>query len=182
MTKPTDVIRPLLRARQVRDFTDEPVDPAAIDAIADAARWSGSSQNRQPWRFVVVRDRARLQALGELGLPHTRSLMSAAAAIIVVMPVEPDRAVGNAYDEGRAAERALVAASMLGLGAGISWVPSAIRDAVSGMLELPADRSARTIIAIGHPTEEAKRPKSPRGEARLSRQKTVFAERWPASG
>lgn len=179
MTRPADVVRPLLRARQVREFTDAPVDAAAVDAIADAARWSGSSQNKQPWRFIVVRDPGQLRALAETGLPHTRSLMSAAAALVIVMPDEPERATGHTYDEGRAAERALVAASMLGLGAGISWVRPGVHDAVARLLELPPDRSVRTIIAIGHPTDEAKQPKSPRGEARLPRSETVFSERWP---
>lgn len=179
MTQPADAIRPLLRTRQVREFTDEPIEGPAVDAIANAARWSGSSQNKQPWRFIVVTDAARLRTLAEAGLPHTRSLMSASAAIAIVMPNDPERAVTSAYDEGRAAERALIAASMLGLGAGISWVRPDIHDAVAELLGLPADRSVRTIIAIGHPTVGAGRPKSARGEARLPRAETVFSERWP---
>lgn len=179
MSEPESTIRPLLRTRQVREFTDEPVDPAAIDAIADAARWSGSSQNKQPWRFIVVRDTERLRALGALGLPSTRSLATAAAAIAIVMPTETDRAISDAYDEARAAERMLVAASMLGLAAGLSWVPSSVRDEFGALLALPADRRVRTVIAIGHPTDAARRPKSPRGEARLPRNETVFSERWP---
>lgn len=179
MTDPTEVVRPLLKARQVRNFTDEPVDPAALDAIADVARWSGSSQNKQPWRFIVVGDTAQLRALAEAGLPDTGALMSAAAAIVIAMPNNSDRAIGHAYDEGRAAERVLVAASMLGLAAGISWVRPGAHDAVAALLGLPDDRTVRTIIAIGHPTDEARRPKSPRGKARLPRGETVFSDRWP---
>jgi nitroreductase len=179
MTDAATVVRPLLRVRQVREFTDEPVDRAEIDAIADAGRWSGSSQNKQPWRFVVIRDRGSLRAIADAGMPHTRSLMGAAAAIAVVMPAQPERAVSLAYDEGRAAERMLIAASLLGLGAGISWVRPAIHEAVAGLLGLPEDRSLRTIVAIGHPTETARQPKSPPGEARLPREETVFSERWP---
>lgn len=179
MSQATSTIRPLLRTRQVREFTDEPVSPEAVDAIADAARWSGSSQNKQPWRFIVVRDDERLRALAALGLPSTRSLATAAAAIAIVMPTETDRAISDAFDEARAAERMLVAASMLGLGAGLGWVPSAVRDEFGAMLGVPSDRKVRSVIAIGHPTEAASRPKSPRGEARLPRNQTVFSERWP---
>ena len=39
--------------------------------------------------------------------------------IAIVLPDEQGQAVSHAYDEGRAAERILIAASMLGLGAGI---------------------------------------------------------------
>ena len=176
---PHATIRPLLRTRQVREFTDEPVDPAAVDALADAARWSGSSQNTQPWRFVVLRRSETLARLAELGAPHTRSLRTAAAAVAIVLPAEPGRAVSHAFDEGRAAERILVAASMLGLAAGIGWVRSEVRPAVGELLGLPEDRFVRTIVAIGHPTPQARKPKKPRGEARLPREDTVFEERWP---
>ena len=53
---PGEVLRPLRRVRQVRQFTDQPIDPAALDAIVDVGRWSGSSRNSQPWRFIVLRD------------------------------------------------------------------------------------------------------------------------------
>jgi nitroreductase len=179
---PHDTIRPLLRTRQVRDFTDEPVDPAALDALADAARWSGSSQNTQPWRFVLVRERGTLDRLAEVGAPHTRSLGTAAAAIAIVLPAAPGSAVSHAFDEGRAAERILVAASLLGLAAGIGWVRSEVRPAIGDLLGLPEDRFVRTIVAVGHPTPQARQPKKPRGEARLPRRETVFEERWPAEG
>jgi nitroreductase len=179
-SNPAELVRPLLRVRQIREFTDEPVDPAALGAIAGAARWSGSSTNSQPWRFVIIRDPATLRAIHEAGLPQTRSLGTAPAAVAIVMPAHPGRGVTHGYDESRAAERILIAASMLGLGAGIAWIGSDARPTVAKLLGLPDDRFVRTIVAIGHPSEKARRPKSARGEARLPREETVFQERWPA--
>jgi nitroreductase len=173
-----DVVRPLVRTRQIREFTDEPVDDASIDAITDAARWTGSSQNGQPWRFIVVRDVAVIREIAEAGLPQTRSLRTAPVAIAVVMPDEPNRTVSTAYDEGRAVERMLVAASMLGLGAGISWVKSDVRPTVARLLDLPEGRFVRTIVAVGHPTPAARRPKSEPGTARRPRDEIVFRDRW----
>jgi nitroreductase len=176
---PTDVVRPLLRARQVREFSADPLDPAQLDALADAARWSGSSKNSQPWRFIVVRDAAAIRAIHEAGLPQTRSLATAPAAIAITMPAEEGRGISLGFDEGRAAERILVAASLLGLGAGIAWVRGDAREAVARVLGLPEDRFVRTIVAVGHPSEAARKPKSARGEARLPRAETVFEDRWP---
>lgn len=173
-----DVVRPLLRVRQVREFTDEPVDPEALDAIADAARWSGSSRNTQPWRFVVIRRSETLRALAEAGLPQTRSLVTAPAAIAIVLPQEPGSNVSRAFDEGRAAERMLIAASLLGLGAGIAWMRSEVRPVAGGLLGLPEDRFVRTVVAIGHPTPAARKPKAAKGQARLPREETVRSERW----
>ena len=177
---PRDVIRPLLQTRQVREFTSEAVDDDAIDAIADAARWSGSSTNSQPWRFVVIRDPETLRAIHDAGLPSTRSLATAPVAIAIVLPQQPGKGVIHGYDEGRAAERILIAASMLELGAGIAWIGSDGRPVVAERLGLPDDRYVRTVVAIGHPSEAAQRPKSAHGEARLPREETVFEDRWPA--
>ena len=178
---PADTVRLLRQVRQVREFTREPVDAAALDAIADAARWSGSSKNSQPWRFVIIRDPETLNAIHGAGLPSTRSLGTAAAAIAIVMPDQSGGNIGIAYDEGRAAERMLVAASLLGLGAGIAWVGKDGRPVVGSRLGLPDDRFVRTVVAIGHPSQAGRRPKTPRGEARLPREETVFNERWPES-
>jgi nitroreductase len=178
MAMKADAILPLLRARQMRAFTDEPVEREALAAIADVARWSGSSANSQPWRFIVIRDPDVLRRIAEAGLPHTRSLVTAAAAVAIALPEVKGAAVSNAYDEGRAAERMLIAASLLELGAGIAWLPTEARAGVGELLGLPEGRFVRTVVAIGHPTSTASRPKSARGAARLPRSETVFSERW----
>jgi len=179
VSTPADKLRPLRQTRQFREFTADPVDRALLDAIADVGRWSGSSQNTQPWRFIVIADSSVLRRLAPMGMPSTRSLQTATAAIAIVLPDEQGRAVSHAFDEGRAAERMLIAAEMIDLGAGIAWIRSDIRAAVGEMFDLPADRFIRTIVVLGHPTEAARRPKSATGSARLPREETVFEERWP---
>ena len=178
MTEPAEVVRPLLRVRQVREFTDEPIAPEVLDALADAARWSGSATNSQPWRFVIIRSVETLRAIGAAGLPSTGSLRTATAAIAIVLPEAKGKGIANAFDEGRAAERVLVCASLLGIGAGIAWVRDEARPRVAALLKLPDDRFCRTVVAVGHPTDTARRPKARKGEARLPREETVFHETW----
>lgn len=177
-----EAVRPLLRVHQVREFTDEPVSTDALDAIADAARWSGSSANTQPWRFVILRSVDTLRTIGAAGLPHTRSLQSATAAVAIVLPEASGKGISHAYDEGRAAERMLIGASFLDLGAGVVWVVPDVRPLVASLLELPEGRFVRTIVALGHPTAAARRPKTTRGKARLPREETVFYETWGSAG
>ncbi|HET7026365.1 MAG TPA: nitroreductase family protein [Candidatus Limnocylindrales bacterium] len=173
------LVRPLVRTRQYREFTDRPLPAAALDAILDAARWSGSSQNQQPWRFVLIRDEGKLRRIAEAGLPQTRSLRTATAAIAIVLPDDPARELSLAYDDGRVAERILIAASMVGFGGGIAWVRRDARPIVAEALALPADRTVRTIVSLGEPTQRARAPKSAPGTARLPRDEVVFDERWP---
>jgi nitroreductase len=176
---PAERVRPLLRTRQIREFTDESVSDADLTALADVARWTGSSANSQPWRFIVIRESATLLGIAGAGMPQTRSLRSATAAIAIALPEEQGKAVSHAFDEGRAAERILVGATMLGLGAGIAWILASARGTVGDLLHLPGEWRVRTVVAIGHPSESARRPKSPPGKARLPRDEVAFNERWP---
>ena len=140
MPQPSDLLQPLRRVRQVRQFTEEPLTDAEVDAIVDVGRWSGSSRNSQPWRFVVIRDTATITRIGEMGAPHTRALATAQAAIAVVLPADPEHGVSLAFDDGRASERMLVAANLLGLAAAIAWLPLGVRPSVAELLGIPADR------------------------------------------
>ncbi|HEY8869193.1 MAG TPA: hypothetical protein VIM30_07355 [Candidatus Limnocylindrales bacterium] len=74
----------------------------------------------------------------------------------------------------------MIAARLLGLAAGISWVKRDVAPVVAELLGLPSGCFVRTIVAVGHPAEAALAPKSPPGQARLPREKVIFEERWPA--
>ena len=54
-------IRFLRGLRAVRQLRPEPLPEAVLNDILEVARWSGSAGNRQPWEFVVVRDRQMLE-------------------------------------------------------------------------------------------------------------------------
>jgi nitroreductase len=179
MSAALERVRPLVKTRQFREFTDEPPTDAELEAMTEVARWTGSSKNSQPLRYIVIRDRTMLEQIHEAGVPQTRSLKTARAAIAIVQPNEPSAAISLAYDEGRAAERLLVAAVSLGLGAGIAWIRSDVRPVISEFLDLPDDRFVRTIVSVGHPTEAARRPKSAPGTGRLPADEVTFREHWP---
>ncbi len=53
--------------RTVRRFRKEQVSEEHLADILEAARWTGSSKNRQSWAFVVIRDRDQLDRLAETG-------------------------------------------------------------------------------------------------------------------
>jgi nitroreductase len=177
--EPLEAVRPLLKVRQARQFTTKQVTKAELEAITEVARWSGSSRNEQPCRFITIRDRDLIRRVAELGLPQTRGLPTATAAVAIIVPEEPEREFSRAFDDGRAAERMLIAAHMLGLGGGISRVRADVRPGINKALRLPSNRSVRTIVAFGHPTEDALQPKTRPGKARLPREEVIFEECWP---
>ena len=61
--------------RNVRSFSDRPIPAADLDQILEAGRRAPSSQNWQPWDFILVTDRERLRELarGLLRFPRDRN-------------------------------------------------------------------------------------------------------------
>jgi len=157
------VLRALRRTRQFRQFTDESVKEEQLHEILNVARWTGSSTNWQPWRFIIVRDPDKRARLAELA-PNAKHVANAAVVIVVVMPgAKPE---WEAFDEGRLIERILVAAEVQGLGAGVGWATPKYRAGVAEFLGLSEPSYARSLVSIGHPAPEAQRPKAAPGEAR----------------
>lgn len=51
--------------RSIRRYTDQPIDPAVLTRLLEAAQWAPSAHNRQPWRFCVVTQPAAKLRLSE---------------------------------------------------------------------------------------------------------------------
>jgi nitroreductase len=169
------ILRVLRRTRQIRDFRPDPIPDDVLERVLDVARWTGSAMNRQPWTFVVIRDKNSRAKLAELA-PQAGHVAKAGAVIAIVMSGEsPDQ---DSYDEGRVSERILIAATALGLGAGIGWVRQANFRAVAELLGVPSPQFVRTFVSLGYPTEAAAAPKSAPGAARKPLAELVRYERF----
>jgi nitroreductase len=66
MTSADDLYDILSTTRSIRRISNKPVDDAVLERILQAAVWAPSGGNRQPWRIVVVRDRALKQQLSDI--------------------------------------------------------------------------------------------------------------------
>lgn len=60
-----DALNAIFTRRSIRAFRPDPVDPDAIRTVLDGAMHAASAGNQQPWRFVVLQDRATLQAIAQ---------------------------------------------------------------------------------------------------------------------
>lgn len=151
-----DALETMRKVRQVRQYTEGDVSDEQLNQLLEIARWTGSSRNMQPWRFVVVRDKEMLQQLGSLR-ENITWVGDAALAIALVSPGQ--NPPHEAYDEGRVTERLMIGASMLGLGAGTAWFGEPEREAkAKALLNVPEGSTLRSVVAIG-PFETSKDPR-----------------------
>lgn len=157
ITSNAEAIEAVRKVRQVRQYLEGEVTDEQLNTLLEIARWTGSSRNTQPWRFIVVRDKAMLKQLGDLR-ENITWVGDAALAIGLVSPGE--NPPHEAYDEGRVTERIMIAASMLGLGSGTAWFGEPEREAkAKELLNVPEGNTLRSVVAIG-PYETSKDPRA----------------------
>jgi nitroreductase len=165
-----DGIEFLRGLRAVRQLRPDSLPDELLHSILEVARWSGSAGNRQPWEFVVVRDRDTLRRLSGIEGAVAGHLADAAVGIVIVMhPEVPDL---DAYDEGRVAERILLAARACGLGAAVghftgpgdTWAAST---EAKRLLGIPEQLLLREIISVGYPAEHLSPTSNPPGRKPL---------------
>jgi nitroreductase len=159
--------------RNVRSFAGRPIPPEDLDRILEAGRRSPSSQNWQPWDFVVVTDRDQLRELATVwrGAGH----VAGSAATIAVIGPAADNEFGRAqFDLGQATMSMMLAAADLGIGschAGVADLPLARR-----LLGFPEDRDWVLLVSLGYPAD---RPLTPvRNPRRRAFGEVVHYGRW----
>ncbi len=57
--------RVIRERRSVRRFRDEPIDGAIVQRVLEAGLWAPSPHGTQPWRFVVITQRANREHLAD---------------------------------------------------------------------------------------------------------------------
>jgi len=172
---PLAVNRLVKRVRQARDYRPDPVPEDALRDILDVARWTGSAGNRQPWTFIVVTDPETERRMAEIATntPHI-----GVAPVVVCVAMEPRGVEGDNFDEGRLAERIMIAAAAHGLSTGIGRARGDAQAPIGELLGVPADRVVRTMVSIGYATDAGLAPKTAPGEARRPLDELVRRERF----
>ena len=146
----------ILGRRSIRKYSDKAVTDAELKRLLEAGMAAPSGHNRQPWHFVVVRDRATLLEIPKFH-NYSKMLEQAALAIIVCGDSELDGGTGFwVQDCSAATQNILLAAKAIGLGAvwlGVYPNENLVKG-VKGLLHMPEKIQPLCIISIGYPMEE----------------------------
>ncbi len=163
-----DAYRALVDKRDQRAFLPEPIPDEALRKILQAARMTGSSKNREPNRLLVVRERAMLRAMADMG-PWARWLAEAAAVVVIVQTERHE------FDAGRCAQNMMVAAWSEGIGSCPAHLPE---DELGRLLGVPLQCHVNRVIGFGY--IDPARAAAPRSVARRRKPLTelVHYDRW----
>lgn len=141
--------------KSVRQYTEETVSPEQVETMLRAAMAAPTAVNFQPWRFVVVTEREKLDAMAEI-LPYAKMLKQAPLAIVVCGETVWMGGNENPYwqqDCAAATQNLLLAAEAIGLGAVWTGVypNEELYVKLHDFLGLPTTVQPFCAIPIGHP-------------------------------
>ncbi|WP_395107218.1 nitroreductase family protein [Actinomadura sp. SCN-SB] len=157
--------------RNVRSYKDEPVPKEQLDRILEAGRRAPSSQNWQPWDFVLVTQRRRLEELARVWGGAGHVARSAATIALVTDAATQERA---RFDLGQATMAMMLAAADLGIGSGHASVSD--QELARELLGFPEDKVCAFLIAFGVPADRPLRPVQ--RPDRKPFDEVVHRERW----
>ncbi len=139
-----DTFLAIASRRDERRYLPDPLPSETVRRILDAGRLSGSAANRQPWTFVVVEDRDRVERLAAAVYVPENVLRAGLVVAVLVAGKGP-----VAFDAGRATQSMLLAA----WNAGVASCPNGVRDeeAARAATGAAVEETVAIVLAFGLP-------------------------------
>lgn len=175
-----DVFKNIYLRRAVRDYKPHDVPDDIIKELIKAGTYAPSAQNRQPWRFVVVKDKdmmARLSerakklwldSIGDSKEPEAVAMANAVrmpglnifynAPLLILIFSAPD-AMRPESECALAAENMMLAARSLGLGS--CWIglarPLGSDEKTLAELKVPGGYGLMATLVFGYPANDSQK-------------------------
>ena len=163
-----DVLEAIRTRRSIRKFRPKPIPDEKLKMILEAGRLAPSAGNRQPWRFVVVKEPERKTALAQAA---GHQMFIADAGVVIVALGDPEASPRwFRQDPMIAVEHMVLAAT--GLGYGTCWIGAFYEEELKRLLRVPNELTVIALLPIGFPDE------APAPRARKSLKEIVSYEKY----
>jgi len=151
-----DVMTAISTRRSIRRFGKEQVPDALLRSILEAAHWAPSAHNKQPWYFIVSRDRDKKEKIAQAST-WAKFLPEAPVMILVCTRLDyrwkstPPKMIEwfSLQSTAAAIQNLLLAAHSLGLGT--CWIGDINKDLLAELFTIPGGYEPVAIIALGYP-------------------------------
>lgn len=150
-----DIFEAILKRRSIRKYMQNKIPDNLIHDLLKAAMYAPSAMNYQPWQFIVIDDRQKLDAILEI-IPHAEMLKSAQTAILICGDLNLDKNINYLQQNCSAATQNLMLwAHAVGLGT--CWIGVyPVEEIVVGLqklFSLPEHVIPISLVSIGYPAE-----------------------------
>lgn len=139
----------------VRRFTEQDVTAEEVTELLRAAMNAPSAHDRQPWRFLVIRDKEQREFIAK-NINTASFARFSPVLILVIGNMDEARGVAFVQDCSAATENMLIRAAELELGAcwiGVAHMPDRV-DLLQKRFGISFPYCPFGIVAVGHPGRE----------------------------
>jgi nitroreductase len=149
----------ILQRKSIRGYEKTPVPEEKLNAVLEAARMAPSGANRQPWKFVVVRDGEKREQLSAAsgGQRHVAEAPVVIAAV-GTMPENMMLCDVPAYPVNLAIAIDHMTLAAVDEGLGTCWIGAFKQDVARKILEVPENCKIVALLTLGYPRDQG-RPK-----------------------
>jgi len=179
---PEHAIAPVFRKRwSPRSFADKPVEPGKIRRMLEAARWTMSSYNEQPWRYMVARgsDADAYDAMLNCLTEGNQEWASLAPVLMLSFYKrtfrrndEPNRCAP--HDLGAASAALTFQAQTMGIY--VHQMAGIRTDVIESTYDVPEDVTPMAGLAVGYVGDPEQLPESRREAERAPRSRKTLDE------
>lgn len=138
----------------VRHYKDQPVEDDKLAEVLEAGRLAPSGCNLQPWKLVIVRDRATIRSL--VHAIGGQQFVELAPVLVVACENGKGYHIGHRYD-GAVIDIAIALDHMTlqaaSMGLGTCWLGNYDGDEVQALLGIPSENPVVALLALGYPDE-----------------------------
>ena len=171
-----DLYDAIWKRRSVRSFLSREIEDRKLNRILEAGLSAPSASNKQPWRFIVVRNEETRKKLASAA--RNQNFVAEAPVVLVACGVDPDYVMAcgqHAYtvDVSIAVDHITLAAVVEGLGT--CWIGAFYEDQVKSLLSIPENVRVVALLPMGYPADH------PAPTQRKSFENRVTGERWAES-
>lgn len=145
-----DVFEVIQKRKSHKSYDSKPVTKEALKKLLEAARYSPSAKNIQPWHFVVVTDPKKREALSK---GEFSKVLKETPAVMVLCGDQKASPEWYMVDVALAGENMVLAATEEGLDT--CWVSSFIENEVKILLGIPENLRVVALLAVGYAKEKA---------------------------
>lgn len=169
-----EVMEAINKRCSVRSYKDKPVEEEKLMRILEAARLAPSANNRQEWRFIVVRDKARRQRL--IKAARDQAFVGQAPVVIACLAKTDNHVMTCGQlcypiDVAIAIEH--IALKAVDEGLGTCWIGAFYELFVKEVLGIPEDIRVVELLTLGYPDKPCATEKN-----RLRLNEIVMQEQW----
>ncbi len=139
-------VQTILNRRSIRRFQSTEIPEEDLKQIFECARQAPSGGNRQPWRYIVVKDKSIKKELAEACNGQT---WMADAAVIVAAVGLPAESRWHIVDPAIGLQNLILAAHSLGYGT--CWIGAFNEEKINQTLKMPKSAKIVCLTPVGVP-------------------------------